>query len=218
MAYKAIIAGASGLIGSNLLEMLLQHPEYEEVLVITRRELPIVHKKLVQLVIDFDNLAKHTAAINGHVLFSCLGTTKSETPDEQLYRKIDYEYPLQLAQLAKKNGVKQFHLVSSLGANKSSSVFYLKLKGELEYKLQQFGFRALYIYQPSMLTGPRQRPRLADKLLGGLFQILNPILIGGLIKYRSIKGFTVANAMFKKSLDSATGTFIYTSDKIQIIK
>jgi uncharacterized protein YbjT (DUF2867 family) len=217
MAYKAIIASASGLIGSNLLNLLLHRAEYDEVLVITRRELAIQHKKLVQLIINFDDLAKHSDAVNGHALFSCIGTTKSETPDERLYRKIDHDYPLQLAQLAKQNGVKQFHVVSAVGANKSSSVFYLRLKGELEFQLQQLGLKALYMYQPSMLTGKRKKRRLAEKLIGGLFKILNPVLLGGLKKYRSINGLTVAYAMFKKSLESATGTFIYTSDKIQII-
>jgi uncharacterized protein YbjT (DUF2867 family) len=217
MAYKAIIAGASGLIGSNLLNILLQQPEYSEVLVLVRKELPIQHKKLVQLIINFDELDKHAAAITGHTLFSCLGTTKSQTPDEKLYRKIDHDYPLQLAQLAMQNGVNQFHVVTAIGADKNSSMFYTKLKGELEDDIKKLGLETLHIYQPSMLIGERGGTRFLEKVIGGIFKVIDPLLIGGLKKYRSVKGTTVAHAMFKKSLESATGTFIYTSDKIHTI-
>jgi len=217
MAYKAIIAGASGLIGSNLVNILLEAPQYAEVLVIVRKELSIQHKKLVQLVINFDELDKHTEAIKGHAVFSCLGTTKSQTPDKKLYRKIDYDYPLQMAQIAKQNGVDQFHVVTALGANKNSSTFYLKLKGELEDELQKLGLKTLHIYQPSMLMGERERNHWLEKMATGIFKVIDPLLVGGLKKYRSIKGTTVAHAMFKKSLESATGTFIYTSDKIHTI-
>ena len=217
MAYKAIIVGASCLIGSNLLNILLQQQEYDEVLALVRNELPIQHKKLVQLVIDFDTLDKHAAAMTGHAVFSCLGTTKRQTPDEKTYRKIDYDYPLTLANLAKQNGVREFHLVSSIGADKTSSTFYLRLKGELEEALQKIGFPVLHIYQPSMLVGERNKSRVLETILAGAFKLFNPLLVGGLKKYRSIKGSTVAHAMFKKSLTGSRGTFIHTSDKIQTI-
>ena len=217
MAYKAIIAGASGLIGSNLVNILLEAPQYAEVLVLVRKELPIQHKKLVQLVINFDELEKHAAAITGHAVFSCLGTTKNQTPDEKQYRKIDHDYPLQLAQIAKQTGVEQFHVVTAIGADKNSSTFYLKLKGQLEDGLQKLGLKTLHIYQPSMLMGERERKHLLEQIATAVFKIIDPLLIGGLKKYRSIKGSTVAHAMFKKSLESATGTFIYTSDKIHTI-
>ncbi|TSD64742.1 NAD-dependent epimerase/dehydratase family protein [Inquilinus sp. KBS0705] len=217
MAYKAVIAGASGLIGSNLLNILLNAPEYDEVLVLVRKEIAIQHKKLLQLVIDFDKLDNHAAAITGHAVFSCMGTTKGQTPDEVQYIKIDHDYPLQLAKIAKQNGVKHFHLVSSIGADAKSSLFYTRLKGELENDLQAVGLDVLHIYQPSMLTGHRNKPRLADKVMGGLFKIINPLLIGGMKKYRSIKGSEVAGAMYKKSLDDTPGTYIHISDKIKTI-
>lgn len=217
MAYTAIIVGASGLIGSNLVKFLLESSQYAKVLVLVRKELPLQHKKLAQLVINFDELDKHTEAIKGHAVFSCLGTTKAQTPDKKQYRKIDHDYPLLLAQIAKQNGVEQFHVVSSIGANKNSSTFYLKLKGELEDGLKKLRLKALHIYQPSMLMGVRNRNHWAEKLATGLFKVIDPLLIGGLKKYRSIKGSTVAHAMFKKSLESATGTFIYTSNKIHTI-
>ncbi|RYU89330.1 NAD-dependent epimerase/dehydratase family protein [Mucilaginibacter terrigena] len=218
MAYKAIIAGASGLIGSNLLNILLQHPAYSEVLILVRKELPIQHQKLTQLVIDFDELDKHAAAITGHAVFSCLGTTKNQTPDEKTYWKIDYDYPLRLAQLVRQSGVEQFHVVTAIGADKNSSTFYLKLKGKLEEALQKLDLKTLHIYQPSMLMGERAQTRsILEKMAGAIFKVIDPLLVGGLKKYRSIKGITVAHAMYKKSLESAKGTFIYTSDKIHTI-
>ncbi|WP_374948497.1 NAD(P)H-binding protein [Mucilaginibacter sp.] len=217
MAYKAIVAGASGLIGSNLVDALLASPDYEEVLVLVRKELPVQHKKLVQLVINFDDLNKHAAAITGHAAFCCLGTTKAQTPNEAEYRKIDFEYPLAMAQLAKQNGVDQLHLVSSIGADSSSPFFYTRLKGELENALQKLNFSALHIYQPSMLVGHRTKPRAFEGVLIAAFKLLNPLMIGGLRKYKSINGSTVAKAMLKKSLEADTGNFIHTSDKIQSI-
>jgi uncharacterized protein YbjT (DUF2867 family) len=217
MAYKAIIAGASGLIGSNLLNILLQEQQYDEVLILVRKELPIQHKKLVQLVIDFDDLDKHASALTGHALFCSLGTTRHKTPDKEQYWKIDHDYPLQLAQLAKQNGVSQFHLVSAIGANAKSSTFYIKLKGAVEEDIQRLNLNVLHIYQPSMLIGDRKDSRLEEKIVSGLFKVIDPLLIGGLKKYRSIKASTVAYAMYKKSLETDTGTFIHTSDKIQTI-
>ncbi|AMR30968.1 nucleoside-diphosphate sugar epimerase [Mucilaginibacter sp. PAMC 26640] len=214
MAYKAIVVGASGLIGSSLLTMLLNHAEYDEVLVLVRKELPLQHKKLVQLVVDFDNLDKHSDAITGHALFCCLGTTKSKTPDAARYRKIDHDYPLQLAQFAKKNGVKHCHLVSAIGANKTSSTFYLKLKGELEEDLQKVGLQTLHIYQPSMLYGDRKEQRSLETVFVGIFKVINPLLLGGWRKFRSIPADSVAHAMYKNSLNGESGIFIHTYDNI----
>ena len=139
MSNKAIIAGASGLIGSKLLNILLQEPYYDEVLILVRKELPVSHKKLVQLMIDFDMLDDHAKAITGHAIFCCLGSTRKKTPDMAVYRKIDHNYPLKLAQLAKQNGVEQYHLVSAIWANSRSSNFYSKMKGDVEEAIASVG-------------------------------------------------------------------------------
>ena len=215
MATKAIIAGASGLIGSNLLQILLNEPGYDEVLILVRKELPVNHKKLKQLVIDFDRLADHSKSINGDVIFSCLGTTMKKTPDLSVYRKIDHDYPLQLAQIAYQNGVAQYHMVSSLGANANASNFYLKTKGQVEEDLKQVALRTLCIYQPAFLTGDRKESRIAEKFLIPLMKLINPLLIGSLKKYRSIPAATVALTMYKQSLKKEDGLFIYSSDQIK---
>src|ERR1700761_9615073 len=213
MSNKAIIAGASGLIGSKLLNILLNEPAYNEVLILVRKVLPIEHQKLVQLVVDFDKLDEHEASITGHAVFCCLGSTQKKTPDLAVYRKIDHDYPVKLAQLAKQNGVNQYHLVSAIGANSKSSNFYTKMKGETEDDLKKVDLECLHIYQPSFLTGDRKESRPMERMVVGIMKVIDPLLIDGLKKYRSIPAQTVAQAMFNESLKNEEGVFIHTSDK-----
>ncbi|HEY9197265.1 MAG TPA: NAD(P)H-binding protein, partial [Mucilaginibacter sp.] len=132
MAKKAVIAGSSGLIGSHLLQILLEQAYYDEVLILVRKKLPLQHHKLTQLVIDFEQPESYQHELKGHALFCCLGSTKKKTPDLTVYRKIDHNYPLLLAQLARQNGIEQYHLVSSIGADINGVNFYTKTKGETE--------------------------------------------------------------------------------------
>jgi uncharacterized protein YbjT (DUF2867 family) len=214
VAYKAIIAGASGLIGGELLAILLQQADYEQVTLLVRKELPIKDKKLTQLVIDFDKLEDYESQLKGHAIFCCLGSTRKKTPDLAVYRKIDHDYPLQLAQMAVRNGIEQYHLVSALGADAATSNFYTKMKGETERDIKDAGLKCLHIYQPSFLTGERKEKRAIEKFLIGLFKIIDPMLIGGLKKYRSIPAKTVALAMYNESIINERGIFIHPSDKI----
>ncbi len=217
MPYKAVIAGASGLIGSCLLEELLASPQYDEVLVLVRKELPLSHKKLVQVVIDFDNLEKHQSSINGHAVFCCLGSTRKKTPVLAEYRKIDYEYPLQLAQIVVQNRIMQYHLVSALGADPKSTNFYSKMKGETEEVIKKTGIKSLHIYEPSILTGNRKESRPTERFAISLMNLINPLLMGGLIKYRSIAAATVGRAMFKQSLKTEEGIFVHSSESIKLL-
>jgi len=217
MAYKAIIAGASGLIGSELLTILLNQPEYAEVVILVRKSTGIQHAKLKERVIDYDLLDSYADEISGHAIFSCLGTTNNKTPDKDIYRKIDHDYPVKLAQLGLKNGVKQFHLVSSLGADAKSTAFYLKLKGETEEDIEKVGLKTVHIYQPSLITGDRKEHRLAEKIMTPIMKVIDPLLFGGLKKYRSIHAQTIAMAMFKQSITNEEGVFIHPSDNIKQI-
>jgi uncharacterized protein YbjT (DUF2867 family) len=213
---KAIIAGASGLIGGLLLDILLQSPAYQHVVILVRKELPVQHKKLKQLVVDFEAPGSYAAEITGHAIFSCLGSTRKKTPDPAVYRKIDHDYPLQLAQMGVKNGVNQYHLVSALGANPASSTFYLKTKGETEEAIKKAGVACFHIYQPSLLTGDRkENGRTEEGIATVIMKIINPLLIGSLKKYRSIAAETVAMAMYKQSLNHQEGLFIHPSDQIK---
>jgi uncharacterized protein YbjT (DUF2867 family) len=217
MAKKAVLAGASGLIGSHLLQILLEQAYYDEVVILVRKTLPLQHHKLKQLVVDFDQLQSYAKELKGDVVFSCLGSTKKKTPDLALYRKIDHDYPLLMAQIAKQNGVEQYHLVSSIGANKNSSMFYPKLKGETEADITTVGIPALHIYRPSFLAGDRGEKRPMEIFWVAVMKLLTPLFIGGWKKYRAINGATVAMTMYKQSLKNTTGVFVYESDKIEQI-
>lgn len=215
MPNKVILVGASGLIGSHLLQALIKSDEVSEIMLLLRKPLDIADDKVQQLIINFDDLNSYTSEIQGDIIFSCLGTTKALSPNAEVYRKIDLEYPLKLAEIGIKNSVSSFHIISSLGANGKSSNSYLRLKGELEERLKKLPFQSLHIYQPSFLTGTRKDFRFGEKMAIKLFTIIDPLLIGPFRKYRSIKAETVAEVMLKQSLKQVKGVFTYPSIKIQ---
>jgi uncharacterized protein YbjT (DUF2867 family) len=218
MNMRAILIGATGLIGQNLLMKLLADDNYSEVLVISRKSLTLKHQKLNEFVMNFDELANHEAEIVGDVVFCCLGTTIKKTPDLIAYRKIDYQYPLDVANIAFKNGAKQYHLISAMGADVKSRLFYSRTKGEVERDLQQIPFEAIHIYRPALLDGDRKEERTAEKIMIGFFRLINPILRGPFRKYRSIKIEKVADAMLAKSKSNEKGVHIYNSDEIAKIQ
>jgi len=215
MTNKAVIVGASGLIGRKLLNILLQWPEYGEIISLGRKKIQLKNNKLTQVVVDFDHLDNYEKYINGHALFCCLGTTLKKTPNLKEYRQIDHDYPVALAEIAKRNGVEQFHFVSSLGANAGSRYFYTRTKGEAENDLREMGLNCLEIYQPSLLTGHRNDRGVTEKAAIAVMRVVNPLLMGSLKKYRTIPAYTVAMAMFKQSLKNKEGVSIYPSDQIK---
>jgi uncharacterized protein YbjT (DUF2867 family) len=215
MTKKAIIVGASGLIGSKLLDILLTQPDYGEVLSISRKKIKSANTKLKQLIVEFEHLDQFEESITGNVIFCCLGTTKSQTPDEGEYRKIDHDYPVALADIALKNGIDEYHLVSAIGANSESSNFYTKLKGNTEEDIKKLGLPSLHIYEPSVLIGYRKKTRPLESVAIVVMKIIGPFLLGRLKKYRAIKADDVAKAMYKQSLKNKVGVFTYTSDKIK---
>lgn len=215
MANKAVLAGASGLIGSKLLDVLLSNNYYDEVVALVRNELPLKHSKLAQIKVDFDDLEKHASTITGHAVFCCLGSTRKKTPDLKDYRKVDHDYPLHLAQIAANNKVAQYHLVSALGADAGSANFYTKMKGETEEDIINAGLSSLHIYRPALLTGDRKERRTGERIFTLVMKVIDPILVGPLKKYQSIPAATVASAMFNQSMKQLEGVFIYPSDEIK---
>ncbi len=217
MNKKAILLGASGLTGNHLLQQLLNSDQYDQVLVVVRQPLKHQHPKLKQLVVDFNQLQKYAPEIQGDVVFCCLGTTKKKTPDKAQYKKIDYQYPIDVAWMAYNNGATAYHFVSSMGADPNSSIFYSKIKGEAESTLKTIPFKALHLYRPALLEGNRTEERTGEELMIKIMHLLNPLLVGPLKKYRSIKIETVATAMYHKSIEELHGIFVYPSDEISRI-
>ena len=192
---KAIIYGASGLVGSHILKLLLNDNNYEQVIIVVRKDLGIRHSKLKFLTGDFsslNNLAKNLAADEVYI---ALGTTQKKTPDRKEYYRIDHDYPVFAAELAKANGAKMVLLVSSVGANARSNVFYTGTKGKTEQDIIDLDFNHTYIFRPSMILGDRKEKRPLEKALQVIWKVINPLFIGPLKKYRGSKAENIARAM-----------------------
>ena len=189
----AIVIGATGLVGSTLVKQLLDNSIYSKVVLLLRKPLSMRHSKLMQEVIDFDNL--DALKIVGDDLFCAMGTTLAKAGSKEAQYKIDCTYPYEIGKIAKANGVKQYILVSSAGANFDSSNFYLKTKGDLEKKIESLGFQNFVSVRPSMLLGDREESRLGEKFGKVLSNILSPLLFGSLRKYHGIEASDVAKAM-----------------------
>jgi uncharacterized protein YbjT (DUF2867 family) len=204
---KAILIGATGLIGTQILKQLLDDDNYSQVTVLARRTTGVSHSKLKEVLIDFDDLEKYKSEIVGDVLFSTMGTTKKKAGSEEVQYKVDYTYQFNTAKLASDNAVKQLVLLSSAGASSNSKVFYSRIKGELDEAVQQLNFESVYIIRPSMLTGDRKEFRLAEKLFTPIMYAFS--WIPGIRKYRPIKDNVVAKAMINS---------IKSAKKLQIIE
>ena len=213
----AIIAGASGLTGGHLLEYLLEGDHYHQVKAIVREPLNIDHPKLQQIVVDFDDLQSHEEELVADDVFCCLGTTIKKAGSQAAFRKIDQDYPLDLARLTARQGATKYMLVSALGADKSSLVFYNKVKGQVEHDLKQIPFQAIHIMRPSLLLGDRKESRVGEDIGKVVFSALGGLMVGPLKRYRGIKAKAVAFGMFHLAQQPDLGVYEHESDEIQDI-
>ena len=217
MAKTAIIAGASGLVGKFCLSYLLMDKNYSKIIVLSRKPFPIKDPKIENIVCDFDLLAQQSAKLIADDVYCCLGTTIAVAGSKENFRKVDYDYPLNLARITKQQGAKQYLLISAMGADANSSIFYNKVKGELQDSLKNLGFRTLHIFQPSLLTGLRKEFRLGERIAQVFMKVFTPLMLGGMKKYRPIEGMVVAFGMHKKANEETQGLFIHPSNEIQDI-
>jgi len=202
MGQIANVIGASGLVGHELLVQLLDHSEFEKVRIFVRRTTGIVHPKLEEQIIDFDNKESWNPLVKGDVLFSTLGTTiKTAKTKENQYR-VDFTYQYEFAKAASENGVTAYLLVSSMGANPKSSVFYSRMKGELEDAVAKLSFQKLVIIRPSILDGDRQEKRAGEKV--GL--ILSRFVTKFILKfYKPTPVDLLASKLIRLSLQKVPG-------------
>lgn len=202
---KAIVLGASGLIGSQLVYLLLKDETFSQVTLFVRKELSFSDNKLKQITIEFNDLESYNSEFDGSVIFLCLGTTRKKTPNLEDYRAIDYGITLRAAKLAKSAGIEEVHLISAIGANSKSIIFYNKLKGEIEEDLIKIGFESTYIYQPSMLIGARDESRPAELIFQKLMPFIDLFMIGKLKKYRSVSKEKLAQAILNYQSNTKKG-------------
>jgi uncharacterized protein YbjT (DUF2867 family) len=209
----ALIIGASGLVGTALLQKILANKYYDTVTSVGRKKIDIHHPKLKQIVCELKDLKNHTVELKANDYFCCLGTTIKIAKSQDNFKKVDYEAPLTLAQIAKQHNADGFYVVSAMGASTDSSVFYNQVKGQLEHDLKALNLKSLHIFQPSLLLGARKEFRLGEKIFENIKYL--PIWFGALKKYQPIAAEAVAEAMIQSARKKSPGTHIVTSDQMQ---
>jgi uncharacterized protein YbjT (DUF2867 family) len=213
---KALIVGATGLIGGFCLQALLDDDHYSEVIAIVRKPLLKTHRKFKTVVTTFENLESELSSIQVDDVYCCLGTTIKKAGSQEAFKKVDHTLVVTVAELMKKQGAEQFLVISAMGADKDSKVFYNRVKGEMEAALQKMGYPCLRIIRPSLLLGPRKEFRLGEKIGVLLIPLLKPFLLGALKKYRPVEAEKVAQFMVKvASEEPVAGVHVYESNVIE---
>ena len=210
----ALIFGSSGLIGNELLKTILFKNNYSNIKIFVRTVPEINNSKVEIIKTDFRNLEKYKDKIKGDDCYFCIGTTKKDTPDKSEYRRIEYNLPVNIAIIAKKNSVNSFFYVSSIGANPKASSGYLKNKGEVEEELKNLNFSKLVIIRPSLLVGTRKSFRLGEVIFTPIMNTLTLFAFGSLKKYKPIKIENVVKAILNIST-STSNKIVYESNELE---
>lgn len=190
----AIVVGATGLTGTSLVEQLCENDEYVSVTVIARRAPAFTHPKLEVKIRNLDTLEEKDIEL-AHELYCCLGTTIKKAGSREQFEKVDFEYPLTIASLAKKRGIPHMLVITAMGANEKSPFYYNRVKGKLEHDLMELGLQRLSIIRPSLLVGEREEFRLGEKAGEKVLNLAKPLLVGPLKRSRAIEASQVAKAM-----------------------
>ena len=215
MGKTALVLGASGLVGQELVNILVESKEFERITLLVRKELKINSAKINEIVIDFEKMEEYKEEFNVDIVFCTLGTTIKKAKTKENFEKVDFHYPIEGAKLSKSFGKGHFFVVTAMGSDENSSVFYSKTKGRLEKELKNLGLNNLSIFRPSLLLGERKELRVGERIGTFLFSIIKILLVGRLKKYAGIEARDVAFYMYEKSLENSCGIFIYESDKMQ---
>lgn len=206
----ALVLGATGLIGDFLTHRLTESSAYERVKVLVRKPLSWQHPRLQEIQFDFDR--PNGLLTRADDVFCCLGTTMKKAGSRDAFRKVDYQYPLDIARLSLANGAQQFAIVTAMGADTGSTFFYNRVKGEVERDLTALRFPTLLIFRPSLLLGNRTENRLGERLAEGAMRLLSPLIPA---KYKGIEAAKVANAMLTTMQQGLTGRHVFESDQLQ---
>lgn len=212
----AVVLGATGLIGGQVVNELLHDDAFDKVRVLVRKPFLITHPKLEIKMADFNNVNDYGSRLgDGDCIFCCIGTTQQKVKgDKEAYRKVDYDIAVNAARAGWVQGFKKFLLVSSVGANARSSNFYLKLKGDIEKDIASLSFESIHIFQPSMLLGKRNEFRFGEQIGKGLMKPLSFLFIGLMHKFKPIQASDVARAMVAAAKEDSRGVKIYTYREI----
>jgi uncharacterized protein YbjT (DUF2867 family) len=209
MKKTALLAGATGLVGSTLLPLLLASERYAKVIVVGRRALATQHPKLTQVVTELSQLEAERLRLIADDVYCCLGTTRKQAGSKEAFFEVDFLHVVQLAAITAANFAAQFLVISSLGADVESPFYYSQVKGEMEAAVRQTPFRAIHIFRPSLLLGQRAAPRLGERIGGWLLTLVRPLLRGTWQKYRPITATAVAQAMLQAAAEDGGGIRIH---------
>ncbi len=211
----AILIGATGLVGTALLDMLTGDISFQRIILLTRRPINIVSAKVEVVETDFVNLNKLNSYFKEtDVVYCCIGTTIKKAGSNKAFRLVDYDIPVHIAKIASENNVRSYIVISSLGADPNSSNFYLKTKGEMEQAIIAYKFNKLAFVRPSLLLGHRKEFRFFERLLQIIVSLLSPFMVGPFKKYSPIHDSSVAKAMIQIS-NSASNQKVYESSELE---
>lgn len=212
----AIVFGATGLIGEYLVRELVKNTAYSKVKVFVRQKTLLEHPKIEEHIIDFCKIGEYTQLLSGNELFICLGTTIKKAGTYEKMELIDKTYPVEIAGLCERAGVKKMAVVSSIGANIKSRNNYLRIKGMMESEILKIPFVQKAVVRPSVLFGKRKERRIGERTGKFIIKVIGFALVGKLRKYRGIHGQTVARAMIS-ILNKQLKDEIYESDVLQVL-
>lgn len=204
----ALVIGATGLVGKQLVQQLLADDRFSKVIVFGRRSLGLANSELEEHLIDFDKPEDWQHLVKGDVFFSTLGTTLKQAGGQNQQYKVDYYYQYKFAEVAAQNGIPAYVLVSSSGANKDSMIFYSRMKGALEEAVKQLDFQSINIIQPGLLHGDRKEERFGEELAYKVMHFLDKVGIAG--KYKPYEDKVVAQAMINAGTAAQPGVHNYT--------
>ena len=213
----AVIFGASGLVGGELVKLLIADTRYEKIKLFTRSPLNINIPYVEEYVIDFEKLDQYDEEISGHHVFCCLGTTAKKTPDKKAYDNIDFHWPVNISRICERNGSEAFAVISSIGANPNSSVFYLRTKGLMENAVLQSKVKKIIIVRPSFLLGKRGEARLGEKFVNIIAGFLSVFMVGVLKKYKPIHAYEVAGAMIFAANHSLDKSIFESNELLHLV-
>ena len=213
----ALLFGASGLVGSHVINQLISNNNYSKIKLFVRSSINMSDPKIEIIQTDFNNLENHREDIKGDDCFFCIGTTKKNSPDKNEYKRVELEVPKQIAQIAKSNLVNSFVFISSGYADPKSSGDYLKFKGEVEEELKRLNFPKLGIMRPSFLLGDRKEKRIGEKIGIFVFKLLSPLFLGPLKKMKPIHSAIVAKAMIAITQNDSSKTIFESNEISEII-
>lgn len=211
----ALLIGVTGLVGRSCLPLLVTHKAYHKIILFTESPLNLDHPKIEEQVVDFDRLDQHGTLFTGNDFFCCLGSSPTQATDREAFYKVDYKQAYAAASVASENGVNQLFMMSAVGANPEATLYFSRVKGELEEAVKKLPFWSIHIFQPSLLLRDRNENRWGEKWANKLGKVIDSATGGLLTKYKPVEAEVVAQAMINAAQRLDEGIHVYPSHLLQ---